>query len=376
MTPNDQYVAAIERGELQKDPAQARAVAALDALYHAIDRASSQTAPNPSKPSFFGRLLGRREAPAELVPLTGLYIWGGVGRGKTHLVDLFFDALPEPRKQRLHFHRFMRWVHDELKTLKAVESPLDIVAERLSERCRILCLDEMHVNDITDAMLMHGLLSGLFSRGVTLVTTSNVPPDGLYKDGLQRARFLPAIELMKQHTEVLHLDSEVDYRLRALEQAEIYHHPLDDAALVSLEKSYHAIAAVEHQHADAEAHSVQINDRAIECVRWDEGIVWFDFDALCNTPRSTHDYIEIACCFHTVLLSNLPVMDDMRNDEARRFVNLIDEFYDRNVKLIISAEVGPEQLYAGKRLAFEFQRCVSRLKEMQSHEYLAQPHLP
>lgn len=305
-------------------------------------------------------------------PIPGLYLWGGVGRGKTFLFDLFFNNLPFEEKLRLHFHRFMQLVHDELKQLKHVSDPLDIVARHFAAKARVLCLDEMHVNDITDAMLIHGLLKGLIERGVTLVTTSNRPPDDLYHDGLQRARFLPAIELMKQHCAVLEMDSGTDYRLRTLQQAEIYHTPLDAEATACLEENFHNLAGVE----SPKANHIEINHREIPVVRWVDGVAWFDFHELCDSPRSSDDYIEIARYFHTVLIGNVPQMNEQKNDAARRFVNMVDEFYDRNVKLVISAEVVPEKLYRGKRLGFEFERAVSRLKEMQSRDYLALTHIP
>jgi cell division protein ZapE len=316
---------------------------------------------------FLSRLRGH-----QIEPVKGLYLWGGVGRGKTYLFDLFHESLPFEEKLRLHFHRFMQRVHDELKSLRHVTQPLDIVARHMAAKARVLCLDEMHVNDITDAMLIYGLLKGLFNRGVTLVTTSNVPPDDLYKDGLQRASFLPAIELINQYTEVINMDGGIDYRLRTLDRAQIYHTPLDGTAAASLEKNFHDLVAVERP----KSKFIRINNREITVERWADGIVWFTFDALCNTPRSNMDYIEIARYFHTVLVACIPRMDEHSIDPARRFVNMVDEFYDRNVKLIITAAAAPDELYRGERLEFEFKRTASRLREMQSHDYLARPHLP
>ena len=262
----------------------------------------------------------------------------------------------------------MKRIHDELALLKEVENPLQVIADNWIKKARLLVLDEIHVNDITDAMLLGGLLTALFERGLTLVTTSNIKPDDLYRDGLQRARFLPAIEQIKLHTSVYRMGEGADYRLRALEQAEIY--------LDAEDKNSHQILA---QHfarlcADSAAGSDQslfVNGRSIEVERIGDGIVWFSFDALCNTPRSTTDYIELATLFHTILISDIPILPENRSDEARRFVNLIDELYDRRVNLVVSAYGPPENLYTGTRLAFEFARVASRLREMQTVEYLA-----
>ncbi len=378
MTPMARYQQALKAAGFQRDPAQEAVVARLEQLWQALQTHRSQPlgaadSGADSRAGLLGKLFGRRAASAQPPQAPhGLYIWGGVGRGKTHLCDLFFDSLPFDAKLRLHFHRFMRLVHEELRALKDVRDPLALVADQFAARTRVLCLDEMHVHDITDAMIMANLLDGLFRRGVVLVTTSNSVPAELYKGGLQRARFLPAIELIERHCEVVNLDSDTDYRLRALEQAQIYHCPLDAAADRALDAAFHSLAALETRGGES---SIEINGRDIPVVKWADGVVWFEFDTLCNTPRSQHDYIEIAEYFHTVLIGGLPRMDKYTDDAARRFVNLIDEFYDRNVKLILSAAVPPEQLYSGQRLAFMFERTASRLREMQSHEYLARQHL-
>jgi len=256
------------------------------------------------------------------------------------LCDMFFDGLPIAAKKRIHFHRFMRGVHDQLASIKNVESPLEIVADQLAGEYRVLVLDEMHVNDITDAMLMGGLLQALFSRGVSLVTTSNAEPDNLYKDGLQRSRFIPAIESIKQHTEVVYLGGDIDYRLRVLENAEIYHTPLDEFADASLEAYFHQMVAAGTFES---ANTISINDRQIDTVLLSDDVVWFTFQSLCMTNRSTDDYIEVARLFHTVLVSGVVAMDDKSNDIGRRFINMVDEFYDRNVKLVLTAESLPER---------------------------------
>ena len=357
-----EYLTQVEHALIQHDPAQEEAMRRLQRIHDAL-LAGRRPSGNP-----FARLLRRPPPPA---PVKGLYLWGGVGRGKTHLVDTFFEALPIERKLRLHFHRFMQRVHGELRTLRNQADPVDVAARRLAES-RILCLDEFYVSDITDAMLLHKLLGGLFHHGVTLVASSNIPPDDLYRNGLHRHLFLPAIDLINRHMEVFHLDSATDYRLRSLEKAEIYHAPLDEVADEHLAEAFEAIAP-EPGEADGE---IEVIGRSIPVMRQADGIVWFRFEDICDGPRSQLDYVEIARIYHTVLVSGIPVMDESMENQARRFMALVDEFYDRNVKLIVSAEAQPEGLYRGKWLTNEFQRTRSRLQEMQSHAYLEKPHLP
>ncbi|MCL4139737.1 UNVERIFIED_CONTAM: hypothetical protein GTU68_042997 [Idotea baltica] len=286
-------------------------------------------------------------------------------------MDIFFDSLPFEQKLRLHFHRFMRRVHQDLKEFKGEKDPLEKVADKLASEARVLCFDEFFVTDITDAMILANLLEGLFSRGVTLVTTSNIVPDGLYKEGLQRARFLPAIELLKKHTHIVNVDGGVDYRLRALERVELYHCPLGDGAEEIMEENFIRLVA---DHNEIERFTkLDIENRVIETIAVCEDVVWFGFEQICEGPRSQNDYIEVAREFHTVLISNVPAFDK-RDDSARRFVNLIDEFYDRNVNVVLSAEVALEKLYVEGRLSFEFERTKSRLLEMQSKEYLGKEH--
>lgn len=342
------------------DAAQREAIRHLRKLYDALCASETENT------GLLAKLFGAGDHAVK-----GLYLWGGVGRGKTHLTDLLYDVLPIKKKLRLHFHRFMRQVHTELRRLDNVENPLQRVGETFAGRTRVLFLDEMHIVDITDAMLIHGLLNALFERQVTLVTTSNSPPGELYRDGLQRERFLPAIQLLEQHTTVLELAGDLDYRLRTLRSAEIYHSPLDAAADTCLAKNFDDMAAIQRFGGT----DIIINERAIPIVRCADGIVWFEFENLCDSPRSKDDYIEIAELFHTVIVANIPHMSDRENDQARRFVNLIDEFYDRNVKLVASAAAAPEGLYQGERLAFEFSRTVSRLREMQTLDYLSHKHL-
>jgi cell division protein ZapE len=337
------------------DPAQQAAVAALQAVH-------DELVAHPPR---------RRLGKMRWTRVDGLYLWGSVGRGKTWLMDAFHEALPFTRKRRVHFHRFMLEVHARRRQHPDEQDPLARVAEDLAAETRVLCFDEFHVSDIADAMILGRLTEVLFEQGVTLVATSNVPPQDLYKDGLQRERFLPAIRRIEQHCRVLHLDSPTDYRLRALTQAEIYHHPSDAAAEANLEAWFDAIAPDEGR-----AGTLEVEGRPIAARRLAEGVAWFDFAAICATARAAADYIEIARTHHTVLLSKVPQLTADDEDTARRFINLVDEFYDRGVKLILAADVPREELYGGRKLKFEFQRAVSRLVEMQSQEYLAKPHLP
>jgi cell division protein ZapE len=286
-------------------------------------------------------------------------------------MDLFYEHLPVARKQRVHFHRFMQRVHHSLAEQGQVRDPLPRIAAEWAQKCSVLCLDELFVSDIADAMLLGGLFEGLFRNGVTLVTTSNIAPDGLYEGGLQRAKFLPAIELIKRHTRVLELPGQTDFRLRILQQSEIFHYPLDESADRVMTESFNRMTA------DCELnHDLDINGRNFHARRRGDGVIWFEFEELCDKPRGSIDFIEIARAFNTVVLSNMPQLGDDDSNAARRFVNLVDEFYDRNVKLLISAETPISELYCGRKLEFEFRRTVSRLVEMQSLDYLARPHLP
>lgn len=363
MTPWERYQHDLAQQGFQKDSAQEDAVRRLQSLYDKLIKAESQGQKAMVKLRL--KLNKGREQPVK-----GLYFWGGVGRGKTYLMDTFFESLPFKRKMRVHFHRFMQRVHKELKTLKGEKNPLEHVAARFADEARVICFDEFFVSDIGDAMILATLLDGLFKRGVTLVCTSNIVPDGLYKDGLQRARFLPAIELVKKHTDVVNVDGGVDYRLRSLEQAELYHYPLDDGADISLRNSYNNLAVEAGSH----TLDLDINGRKLRAISHADDVVWFDFKELCDGPRSQNDYIELAREFHAIIISHVPVMGHNKDDQARRFVNMIDEFYDRNVKVIISAAAPITDLYAGGRLSFEFERTESRLLEMQSREYLEAAH--
>jgi len=356
-SPLDRYLQLVESGTFSRDPDQLPAIQALDALWHELS--------GRPRASLLDRLR-RRHPPS----VKGLYLWGAVGRGKTWMMDLFFDCLPGRRKLRMHFHRFMQRVHHDLGNLGRIQDPLSRVASDWAAHIDVLCLDELFVTDIADAMLLGGLFDTLFGRGMTLVTTSNTEPDGLYSNGLQRAKFLPAIELIKQRTRVLELAGNIDFRLRILEQSEIFHHPLDESADRVM------TAAFDRMTAECELnHDLEINGRSFHARRRGDGVIWFQFPELCEKPRGAIDYIEIARAFNTVVVSNMPQLGDEDANAARRFITLVDEFYDRNVKLLISAEVPAHELYIGQRLAFEFERTASRLTEMQSHDYLARPHL-
>ncbi|MFT7221985.1 MAG: cell division protein ZapE [Candidatus Azotimanducaceae bacterium] len=363
MGPLDQYRDGIARGDYECDEAQE---AALILFQDRFDELCAL----PKPPSGFLTRLFRPDVVTR--PVQGLYFWGGVGRGKTFLMDLFYESLPFEKKKRLHFHRFMREVHQQLHDLQGTPNPLKMVAANFARQARVICFDEFFVSDITDAMLLAGLLDALFDHGVTLIATSNVKPDNLYENGLQRVKFLPAIALLNKHTSVHNLDGGVDYRLRALESAEIYHYPLDDFAEKGLEKAFFSISPDEGRGNV----TLPIEGRDIPTRRCGDGVVWFDFSMLCEGPRSQNDYIELARLFQTVLLGKVPQFDEKREDQARRFISLVDEFYDRNVKLIISAETSILDLYQGLRVRFEFARTESRLQEMQSKEYLSRQHKP
>jgi cell division protein ZapE len=292
---------------------------------------------------------------------------------------VFYQCLPFENKQRTHFHRFMRHVHSRLAVHEGVKNPLLIVAQELAAEARVICFDEFFVTDITDAMILAHLLENLFDLGVVLVATSNIEPQGLYENGLQRQRFLPAIALLEQYTDIVNVDGGVDYRLRTLSQAELYHWPLDDAADISLAASFSALVPMLVESAmagrDNDSGVMSINGRDFTYVKQCDDIIWFTFDQLCVQPRSQNDYLELACEFHGLIISNVPCLGVGMDDQARRFVNLIDVCYDANLKVIISAAVPLLELYAGGQLDFVFRRTLSRLQEMQSHEYLARGHV-
>ncbi len=365
LSPQARYDADIASGLFQPDSAQAAAVAELQRIHDVLTRRYEDAQTR--------RGLARRKLAKEMrEPVTGLYLWGGVGRGKTYLMDLFCDALPFRRKLRMHFHRFMQRVHRELKDLSGEQDPLEKVADRIHQDAVVICFDEFFVTDITDAMLLKVLFEALFARGVTLVATSNIIPDRLYENGLQRERFLPAIDLLKRYCLILNVDSGIDYRLRVLTHVELFHSPLDDGAEASLQRSFDELA----HGATVFREPILVNDREVLVRARTDDVLWCDFHELCEKPRSAHDYIELAREYHTVLLSKVPQMGETQDNAVRRFINLIDEFYDRQVKVIISAEAPIAEIYRGGRLNFEIRRTQSRLQEMQSLEYLQLPHLP
>jgi cell division protein ZapE len=398
-----------ERG-FKPDPVQATVVDRLDDLRQRL------IAARKAGGSIVRRWFSALGSKSASEPVRGIYLWGGVGRGKTWMMDLFYQSLPFPERRRRHFHRFMHDVHAELKALHEREAPLEVVAEHIAQDTRVLCFDEFFVSDIADAMILGGLFAALFKRGVTLVATSNVAPRNLYKDGLQRQRFLPTIDLLEQHLDVIAVDGTTDYRLRRLTQAgtylpsdapntvqrlkelfdELADHDGDDGdprQTVGKPRSaaHAAVSAAGPSGARAvnqsgrpwpnltavdSANSIEIEGRRIPVIRERGGVVWFDFMALCSGPRSQEDYIEIARDYQSVIISDVPVLDSLHEDEARRFIALVDEMYDRNVNLIVSAAAPPIELYRGERVAFQFERTASRLIEMQSEEYLAREHRP
>ena len=368
--PAERYQQDLLKPDFTPDAAQKMAV---DELQRLFDDMCTQVPARAMDQGWLGRAKQRLAAPQKTSTIRGVYLWGGVGRGKTYLMDVFFDTLPGDRKMRVHFHRFMRRVHKELQVFEGQKNPLQRVASRLAAEVDIICFDEFFVSDITDAMLLGGLFELLFeAHGIVLVATSNIVPDLLYKDGLQRQRFLPAIKLLNEHTCVLNVDGGVDYRLRTLEQAELYHFPLDARADVQMRQSFDKLAP----EPGVAGKKVEVEGRFLNAVCWADDVVWFTFAELCDGPRSQNDYIELAKEYHAVLLSDIPALASGSDDSARRFINLVDEFYDRQVKLVITAALPIADLYSGNRLSFEFQRTASRLLEMQSKEYLAREHRP
>ncbi len=345
-----------ERG-FKADAAQLRAIDALERCEN------EWIAYKARRSNAIAKLIRRPPIPR------GVYMYGGVGRSKSFLMDCFFQSVPLKRKTRLHFHEFMREVHRQLQDLKGTVNPLDELGKRIARRYRLICFDEFHVADVTDAMILHRLLEALFANRVSIVTTSNFHPDGLYPNGLHRDRILPAIELLKANMEVLNVDAGTDYRRRTLEHVKLYHCPLGPQADAEMATAFDELAEAKEE--DPELH---IEQRVLQARRRAGGVVWFDFKTLCGGPRSQNDYLEIASRFHTVMLSDVPHMPVRMASEARRFTWLVDVLYDRRCKFIVSAAVPPEQLYTEGPLAHEFPRTVSRLNEMQSREFLELEH--
>ncbi|WBF45960.1 cell division protein ZapE [Serratia rubidaea] len=372
-SPLTRYQQALDAGDYQPDEVQRLAVSQLDAIYQQLVQQTPETpAAAGGLRGKLSRWLGKDSRPAAQRPVQGLYMWGGVGRGKTWLMDMFFHSLPGDRKLRLHFHRFMLRVHEELAQLQGQENPLEIVADGFKKQADVLCFDEFFVSDITDAMLLATLLQALFARGITLVATSNIPPDELYRNGLQRARFLPAIDLINDYCDVMNVDAGIDYRLRTLTQAHLYLTPLNAQTGQALDDIFDKLAG---KGGDA-APVLEINHRPLQALRAADGVLAVDFHTLCEEARSQLDYIALSRLYHSVILHNVRVMGPLKESTARRFLALVDEFYERHVKLVIAAEAPMFEIYQGERLKFEYQRCLSRLQEMQSEEYLKLPHLP
>ena len=353
MNVNEYYENELQTRGYQSDAAQLSAVERLQRCY------DEWVGYKARRSNAFKKLIVHPELPR------GVYMWGGVGRGKSFLMDSFFAVVPVQRKTRLHFHEFMREVHRELEELKGTADPLDELARRVAKRYRLICFDEFHISDIADAMILYRLLDRLFGAGVQFVMTSNYDPDLLYPDGLHRDRLLPAIELIKSKLDVINVDAGTDYRKRTLSQVTAYHTPLGAAADKALRDDFAKLAAVPD-----ESPLLRIEKRELKALRKADGVVWFDFATLCGGPRSQNDYLELASRFHAVILSEVPKMSPRNASEARRFTWLIDVFYDHKVKLLMSAAVPAEELYVEGPMANEFARTVSRITEMQSKEYL------
>ena len=353
MNVQEYYHNALSQRGYKPDEAQQRAITRLQLCY------DEWVAYKGQRSSTFKRLINRPSVPK------GVYMWGGVGRGKSFLMDSFFSVVPLVRKTRVHFHEFMRDVHRQLDELRGVADPLDEVAKRVAKKYRLICFDEFHISDVADAMIMYNLLKALFDNGVSFIMTSNYDPELLYPDGLHRDRILPTIALLYEKLDVMNIDAGIDYRGRALEQVEAYYTPLNAKTDKALRDAYASVA----ESADEDP-VIRIEAREIRSLRRAGTIIWFDFNTLCGGPRSQNDYLEIASRFHTVILSGVPMMSASMSSEARRFTWLIDVFYDQGVKLLMSAEVEPEELYTTGAMANEFHRTVSRIVEMQSQEYM------
>ncbi|MEH6452618.1 MAG: cell division protein ZapE [Psychromonas sp.] len=368
MTPLSLYQADLQKQDFFADPSQAMAIDHLQRLYMDLQKPEKKVvSPQPLLSRLFKK---KGKTKSNRPDFKGIYFYGGVGRGKTYLVDLFFHSLPTKRKQRLHFHHFMLRVHRELTELQGQSDPLEIIAKRFASETDILCFDEFFVDDITDAMILAGMLVALFDAGISLVATSNIQPSDLYKNGLQRARFLPVIDLLNENCEVVNLDGGRDYRIGRLIDTEIYHYPLDAAATLQINNAFEHLADGDKVYAQA----IEINRREIPTVAYSVDTLSIEFLTLCDGPRGTSDYIELAILYRTIIISNIKQMNDLHNDQVRRFIAMVDEFYEHHVVLIISAEVDIMQLYIGDKLNFQFQRCISRLLEMQSTTYLMQAH--
>lgn len=356
-SPAQRYALAIDSGQFLPDDAQAQAVNELQRIWQQLIEFEENSK------GFFARF---RKNPHP----QGVYMWGGVGRGKTWLMDQFFDTVPLQRKTRLHFHHFMKNVHAELNKLSGQQNPLDIVADKICRDALVICFDEFFVSNVTDAMILGDLFQKLFTRGITLVATSNIAPDGLYKNGIHRDRFLPTIELVKKHCTILNVDAGVDYRLRVLKQAQLFKSPLNEENSQWLAERFNALIGGHEKFTDV----IEVNGRPVITIAHSEDILWCDFRELCYKPRSPADFIELANRYNTILVSDVPHLNDVLDNATRRFIYLVDEFYDRGVKLLLTSEDSIIELYQGEKLAFEIERTRSRLLEMQSDDYLNSAH--
>jgi cell division protein ZapE len=368
LTVRERYQRDVENGVIKADDGQQPVIELLDRLNFALQQAGETL----TQPPWWARLHANRTKPAHYPAVPGLYLWGSVGRGKTYLMDCFFEAVPLTKKRRHHFHHFMQQMHAALQQHQGQANPLEKIADELAQQVRLLCFDEMFVQDITDAMILGGLFDALFKRGICIVMTSNIACEHLYANGLQRVRFLPAIALMQQHLQHWELSAGHDHRLRQLQQAPLYHYPITAAAEQQLQQIFVQLSPEPQQTGGF--YSLQAREVPVLAVGAD--VIWFSFAVLCQTARSVADYIELARYFHSVIISHVPVLSHADDEAARRFVHLVDTFYDRRVKLILLAQASIADLYQGQRLTFEFARTRSRLIEMQSHDYLALAHQP
>lgn len=356
-SPSERYAHAISSGQFLPDDAQAEAVHELNRVWEELIQRYK------ASKKAFRRF--RRQTPPK-----GVYMWGGVGRGKTWLMDQFYDSVPFRRKTRMHFHHFMQFVHKELNRNSGKQNPLDIVADQIYKDAVVICFDEFFVSNVTDAMIISDLFQKLFTRGITLIATSNIAPDGLYKNGIHRDRFIPTIEMVKQNCRILNVDAGVDYRLRVLKQAQLFKSPLTHDHQLWMAQRFAALTMSQ----TVSDEPIIINQRVVETLGHTEDVLWCEFKELCMKPRSPADFIEISNIYNTVLVSNVPNLDDVLSEGTRRFIYLVDEFYDRGVKLLLTSEASIIEIYRGEKLAFEIERTRSRLLEMQSDEYLQSEH--
>lgn len=368
MTPLSSYQTDLQKNNIVADAAQADAIILLQRLYDDLQKKEEI---KNVKENIFVRLQYKFLNPHQKnKAIKGIYLYGGVGRGKTYLMDLFFHSLPGERKLRLHFHHFMLRIHKELAQLQGQENPLTIIAKNFSMATDILCFDEFFVEDISDAMILSGVFNALFEQGVTLLATSNIHPNDLYRNGLQRARFLPTIKLINDHCDVFNLEGQRDYRIGRLTESNVFHYGLGEKALLFIKERFETLSQGEKAYNQV----INVNNRDIPTIAHSADTLSIEFTAICSGPRGVSDYIELAITYRTIIVANIKQMNETENDLARRFISMIDEFYEHNVALIISAEIAIEQLYTGQRLNFEFNRCISRLLEMQSQSYLHQAH--